>query len=380
MKILFIASWFPSRVHATDGNFVEKHARLVAQQQEVVVLHAQHDPMLAPSVTELVKEQYSGFVVFTLYYGLKANPSAWQKRKARCMAYRRLWQAQYQQWGLPDILHAHVLFDAGIFGAVWSRYFRLPLLITEHSSIYYHPRRLRWYHRLLARCAARQALFLMPVSHHLQQAMQTVGLRGPWQIVPNAVDTAIFRPLPAPSSPPFRWLHISNFDPRVKNTTGILRAFAQLRQQHPEATLTIAGDGDLAPLQAIAQECGLVSPHLHLLGTQTETEVAHLFQTHHAFVLFSNYETQSVVLLEAQCCGLPLVATQVGGIPEIITSPSQGLLLPPGDAAALVQAMHTLQQQYAIYDHTAIAHQAHQQYSEATVQQLLAHCYRLCHT
>ncbi|MGH1437636.1 MAG: glycosyltransferase, partial [Lewinella sp.] len=64
--------------------------------------------------------------------------------------------------------------------------------------------------------------------------------------------------------------------------------------------------------------------HYSLMGTLREEEVAQQMQSHHVFILFSNYETQGVTLLEALCCGMQVIGTKVGGIPEIIETAQAG--------------------------------------------------------
>ena len=68
-----------------------------------------------------------------------------------------------------------------------------------------------------------------------------------------------------------------------------------------------------------------------------------------ALVLFSRYENLPCVLIEAACCGLPVIAPRIGGIPEIVPG-SAGLLMEPGSEEELVQAMHSMMKDYQQYN------------------------------
>jgi glycosyltransferase involved in cell wall biosynthesis len=92
-------------------------------------------------------------------------------------------------------------------------------------------------------------------------------------------------------------------------------------------------------------------------------------------VLSSNYETQGVVLLEAFACGLPVVSTNVGGIPEIVNE-SNGILVPPQDPEKLAEAMETMLQTYQNYDAMALREGVIKKFSNETVGKLLNSIYK----
>jgi len=95
----------------------------------------------------------------------------------------------------------------------------------------------------------------------------------------------------------------------------------------------------------------------------------------HAFVLFSNYENQPVVLLEAQMSGRPCIATAVGGIPDIVLPGKTGLLVPPGDEAALTDAMLVMRRDYDTYNLRKVRERAERTYSEKAVEAVLIRVY-----
>jgi glycosyltransferase involved in cell wall biosynthesis len=96
-----------------------------------------------------------------------------------------------------------------------------------------------------------------------------------------------------------------------------------------------------------------------------------------AFVLFSHSENQPVVLLEAQCVGLPCIGTRVGGIADIITDGQNGYLIPAGDEEELAAAMGRVVSRRNSFDRKQIATRAAARYGEEAVSRALEEVYRL---
>jgi len=114
-----------------------------------------------------------------------------------------------------------------------------------------------------------------------------------------------------------------------------LEAVAQV----PEVDLELAGDGDeRAALEARARELGL-DGRVRFLGPLTRDEVLALFRSADAALLSSAWENFPHTLVEALAVGTPAIATAVGGVPEIVADGENGLLVPPGDPAALAEAI-----------------------------------------
>jgi glycosyltransferase involved in cell wall biosynthesis len=114
-----------------------------------------------------------------------------------------------------------------------------------------------------------------------------------------------------------------------------LEAVAQV----PEVELALAGDGDeRAALEAQARQLGL-DGRVHFLGSLPREEVLTLLRSADAALLSSAWENFPHALVEALAVGTPAIATEVGGVREIVTDGENGLLVPPGDPAALAGAI-----------------------------------------
>lgn len=375
VRIFFVTSWFPSRVYPTHGNFVARHARLVARDHELTVVAVQEDPALPRGRTELETTVADGYRTVRAYVGYPPADPALRKILYRARAYRRALRHATRLAGRPDLLHGQVLLDGGMAAAAWGRRHGIPHVITEHSTAYHRAGALPGVRGVLGRWAVRRAACVMPVSDHLGWGMRELnGLRGRYRTVSNVVDADRYRPRPLPAGGPFGWLHVSSFKEDHKNVGGILRAYAALPHDRHAFTLRLAGDGDVSGLRRRAAATG--APGITVSGPHTEAEVADLMGAAHAFVLFSRYENQPVVLLEAQLCGRPAIATPVGGIPAVVVAGQTGLLVPSEDEAALTAAMLELHATYADYPPERLRRRALGRYAAPAVRAALNAVYR----
>ena len=132
----------------------------------------------------------------------------------------------------------------------------------------------------------------------------------------------------------------ARLDP-LKRHADLLRAIELLPAGTPPIVLLFAGDGpERERLEAMAREFRLTPDHIRFLGYRSD--VTELLHAADFFVLPSLLEGMPLSVLEAMSSGLPVIATTVGGVPEVVTDGESGLLVPPGDPAALSSAMARL--------------------------------------
>ncbi|MFA6322573.1 MAG: glycosyltransferase family 4 protein [Candidatus Buchananbacteria bacterium] len=123
-----------------------------------------------------------------------------------------------------------------------------------------------------------------------------------------------------------------------KGVDGIIRILPKLIQEIGEVNLLVLGDGqELNKLTSLATELG-VKEQVKFLGRIDRQEILNYFRAADLFILNSNYEGLSHALLEAMLAEVPIVATEIGGNPELITAGRQGLLVPYGDDKKLFEA------------------------------------------
>jgi glycosyltransferase involved in cell wall biosynthesis len=267
----------------------------------------------------------------------------------------------------------------------------VPTVVTIHDLIplilpaYRGSLAVRGYMRLVARAAHRAALVLTDSEASARDIEQFLRLpRAALRVIHLAAD-AIYRPLSPQEraealarlgTPPRYLLYLGGFD-RRKNVTGVLNAFARLAAAEPEIKLVIAGrlpqqDSFFAPdPRPLAAQLGLAE-RVHYTGWVAEEDKPALYGGAIALAFPSYYEGFGLPVLEALSCGTPAVIGAGSSLGEI--AGEGGISVPPGDTAALAEALRALVQDEALRERLAAAGLRHAaRFSwEATARQTLA--------
>jgi hypothetical protein len=132
---------------------------------------------------------------------------------------------------------------------------------------------------------------------------------------------------------------VARLEPQ-KNPLGLIEAFARAFGDSPRGRLLLAGDGSLR--EATREACARlgVTGRVHFLGVRTD--VVELLAACDLFALSSHFEGSPLSVMEAMAAGLPVVATAVGGVPELVADGQTGLLVPPGDVRSFADALTCL--------------------------------------
>jgi glycosyltransferase involved in cell wall biosynthesis len=201
--------------------------------------------------------------------------------------------------------------------------------------------------------------------------MREAGIRGPFRVIPNAVDTSLFTP--GPGGGGGRLVTVGLLS-RQKGIDVLLRALAHVRRYRPDVRLEVVGDGPgRAEYEALSSQLGL-DDIVTFRGLLPKREIADILSGSDLFVLASRFDNNPCVLVEAQAAGLPIVATRVGGIPEIVAG--LGALVARDDPAELAERITETLAGLAEYDRAAIAARAQERYSSAQVGRQLGDVYR----
>lgn len=373
MHIVFLPAWYPHRKDDMEGLFVRKHALAVAAHHTVDVLFLKAEPDLKEPQFEHI--EHGNLREHYIYYP-RANNKALRILRFLTM-FRSGFRNILQESGKPDLVHAHVLDGIGIM-ALWCRYrYHIPHVVTEHWSRYLHGDFKSGLHRLFAQWTAKKAKRILPVSENLGKAMQRCGIQGNYTQVSNVVDDFFFQDIvPASISNRKTILHICCFDEAAKNNFGLLRTIKKLSENRSDFRLVMVGDGkDHIATQEYAEQLQLPQDIVVFAGKLQPTEIKKALNDCSFSVLFSNYENQPVVICESLACGKPVVATHVGGIPELIDE-TNGLTVPVQDETALYQALNRMLDTYADYAPEAISRRAYARFSFEQVGKQLDAIYR----
>jgi glycosyltransferase involved in cell wall biosynthesis len=254
----------------------------------------------------------------------------------------------------PDVIHTHQIGATWFLGRAVRRLNapRVPVLHTQHGNL--SAEQPGWWPalkaRLFIRGAARAVDRFCCVSAEIASAVtrwQTVP-RAKIEVVPNGIPTDRLCDLPPPEvvrrslGIPATAVVIGTVGrlAEIKRQDVLVRAIGRLRERSPDVRLLLVGDGpERLRLEALAGELKL-SDRVHLAGYQPCPE--QFLRIMDVFCLPSRSEGFPISLLEAWLAGVPAVCTAVGGIPDVVTDGESALLVPPGDDAALVEALSRL--------------------------------------
>jgi glycosyltransferase involved in cell wall biosynthesis len=236
----------------------------------------------------------------------------------------------------PLVLHTH-LVHADVYGQLAGSVVRVPLrLSTKHGFNEF--REGRWF-GFADRSVGSLAHVHIAISRGLAQYLaETEGFdEDAFEIVHYGISPNGEAAAYAGSSP--RLLCIGRLIP-IKGHLVLLRALAQARGRVPDVTLELAGRGPLEPaLKAYARELGLADA-IHFLGFVSPVQAA--IEDAAIVVVPSLGEGFGMVALEAMERARPVLASAVGGLPEIVADGETGFVVPPSDADALAEAIVTL--------------------------------------
>jgi glycosyltransferase involved in cell wall biosynthesis len=250
--------------------------------------------------------------------------------------------------GEVDIVDAHYFYPDGIAAALLAYVFRKPLVVTARGTdINVLPNYA--FSRALIRWAANRAVKIIAVSEALRSRLIDLGVDASKVVtLRNGVDQSEFRELDQASV---------RARLEIPNTTVLLTvgnlieskghhlAIESLRELD-HAYLVVVGDGPMrASLERIARENG-VADRVRFTGALGTSELVEYYNSADALVLATLREGMPNVVLEAISCGLPVVATDCGGIAEVVDRPEAGILMHERSAAAIVAAVRALRQRY----------------------------------
>ena len=366
--IVFLARWYPHRYDPMLGLFVQRHAEAAALYDNISVVYVHADENIRQKF-DIVDETVNNVRTIRVYY---------RKSWSKLISLFRFFKANNKALKLlpkPDVIHVHILTRLGLVALRHKRLHGTPYIITEHWSRYLPGNDFSGLLRKkLTKTVVKHASAVTTVTDILAKAMQSHGLQNDnYSIAPNVVDINAFKPQPHHNEVP-KIIHVSCFENKSKNITGLIDALQILEERNINFQFVFIGDGiDFAMIKDYVKKLKH-QENIRFTGVLEGQDYVGELSSGDFLVLSSNYETQGVVLLEAFACGMPVVSTNVGGIPEIVNE-SNGILVPPHDPTQLADAMQTMLRTYQNYDADTLRNGVIKKFSNETVGKLLNHIY-----
>jgi glycosyltransferase involved in cell wall biosynthesis len=237
----------------------------------------------------------------------------------------------------PDLLHAHFATESAATARQLADEHRVPFTFTAHGyDIFRKPPP-----DFQARASAAAAVVTVSRANADYIASAFGVSRGHLNVIPCGVDTERFHPNGVDSGGPPLLLCVARHV-LVKNLPVLLEACARLRDEGVIFRCVMIGDGPCrAELEAARERLGL-QDLVQMPGAALQEEIAHWWQQAAVGLLTSDSEGMPVSLMEAAASGVPVVATAVGGVPELVQDGVSGILVPPRDPEALAGALRRL--------------------------------------
>lgn len=243
----------------------------------------------------------------------------------------------------PDVVHTHMAVQRYVFPVL----LRHPKVVAIHTVHNLAEHETDAFGRLVHRFAFRNRVLPIGISREVSASVKRMYGLECRAVIPNCIPVEQYRHNPEDR---LRWREQYGFSPDdvvftcvgrlepQKNPLLLLQAFAELGDSR--AHLVLSGEGSLhKSLEAYVRKHNL-SERVHLIGKQSD--IPSVLAASDMFVLSSDWEGNPLAVMEAMAAGLPVIATHVGGVPELVQSGDQGILVPAGDQIKFANAMQTL--------------------------------------
>ena len=332
-NVLFLSSWYPSRVHTTLGNFVRYHALAASKYNSINVLYIVADDNVKDYEIKYFQDHELKTTIVYFKRGIF-------KYLNYFVAFTKGFHFVKEKNKLKfDIVHMNIMHP-GIWQALYLKWrYKIPYVISEnwHGFQDLAKYNLSFLEMKLIKIGIRFSSVISPVSKQLKNCMINANYQAKYQIIPNVVDTDKFHIGELDTNKNnFTFLHVSTLDDSIKNVSGIIDAFEKIK--HKNMVLKIIGDG---PVDWIIKKVSTLKTKNTVIveSEKTHDQIAEEMQKADVFVLFSNIENLPLVLIESISSGTPFIATKVGGIPELFNN-ELGRLVDAGSIDQLLSEMN----------------------------------------
>jgi glycosyltransferase involved in cell wall biosynthesis len=358
LSILSFATTYPRWSQDSEAPFVHDLNRNLAARGHRVISVVPHAPGAARRETmdgvDVVRFRYAPDGLETLFYNGGVMPNlraSWRARLALAPAVAALWAqiAHQVKARAPDLVHVHWLVPQGFFAVGPARRHRKPLVLSAHGADVHQLAR-----GPLSPFAARAISGASSITANTQDTARVVAAKAiPRRIdvIPMGLDLSRFGPHRRDDRARAQlgirgpWVFAVGRLVEKKGFEYLIDALPDLCQRFAGLKVTLGGAGPLD--QALRQRARdrRVDTVIDFVGPLPPERVACYMASADVFVgpsvvdAFGDTEGQGVVFIEAMASGIPVVATSVGGIPDVVEHGRHGLLVPPRDAHALAEAI-----------------------------------------
>ncbi len=336
--VLYLPSWFPNRRDPFSGDFIKRFAESASLYNHITVFFTAIDETLQEP--EFTEEKINENLVIHIYYypSLKGISSKIQNGLKRFFALKKIYNKFFTSLP-PDLVHVHVSYPAGLFALYLKKRKGLEYIISEQNCIYmpgydntYVPGN---FEKKMNKVIYRNAKKIHAVSKSLAEALTNLELATTEPVViPNVVNTQIFKYNEKEESKIFRFIHASLLV-NQKNPEGMLAALSIVKKERNDFILKILGP-PTENIRKLVEELKL-SEQIIFMNEVPYNEVANEISRSDAMIHFTRYETFGCVIAESLCCGVPVIISDLDVTKELIKDKINGLLVTESDVNDLAE-------------------------------------------
>ena len=368
-KILWLVSWYPNKNDRFDGDFIQRHARAAAIYHDVHVIFVTDTEM--EKETDEQWNYATGLTEQIIYFKRKKGIGA---RLRKQFVWKNIFQGAVKNYidknGLPDGVHVHVPWKAGVIALWMKKKFSKDFIITEHWGYYNKEIQNNFFMnsnvvQKLIRIIYKKAKAVVSVSNFLAAGIENVTGRKTDLVIPNVVDTSLFFRGNEKYSQ-FTFIHVSNMV-YWKNVEKIIEAFSKVKNERGNVQLILIGNRD-DHYAAMARKAGFLNDCIFFRGEISYREVAEELRRAHCHILFGNFETFSCVTAESLCSGVPVIVPYAGAVTELVNK-ANGFIVPKDNVDELSKAMIVMMDNYGIFNPASISEEACRKFSYSAIAQ-----------
>lgn len=361
--ILIMSSWYLTKNNPFLGNFVKRHAELIATKYPVTVLNIESNSSISELSIEINKT--GNLTEVLVEYPGSSNPFF------KWLRARKAFETGVKHVQNVDLIHVSNILSKG-YQFLWAKkHFKKPLIITEHGSYYRTEVSSKWSfkEKHIIKNNFKNAAIITAVSPFLKSEIERIFPKLDIQILPNVVDHLIFESKEKSTSSKVKFIHISTLDEDFKNISGIIEACEVLSREMTsnQFELQVVSDEPYQKWQKLVADKNLEN-FIQFSGPLQSIEIAAKIQQSDALILFSNYETFSCVIAESWATGTPVISTPVGIAGNL--EKEVGLQVEIQNVSSLVKAMKQCINQETNFDKALIQSKSKIYSSESVLKQI----------
>jgi glycosyltransferase involved in cell wall biosynthesis len=380
--VLALPGWYPTWLDPLPGDFNQRHIKAASLYFPQIVLYIAKDQTGTVGRTQVRINEPTTSLLEVLVVYRKSKIRAWDTIQSNILFFVLLMKystAIFRKFGKPALLHSYIVMRGGLAGLILSKRWKLPFILSENWTIYYKADpgyliKRNFVFRWLVKQVFGNLKEFLPVTDDLRRQVSQLVVNVPSTVIPNVVETDIFNFQHDDAfGEPFVFAHVSTMIYQ-KNPEGLLRVFKKFNDEHRQTFLRLIGPYP-QEVSAYAAQIGLTKNEIEFTGAVDYKTVSTLLKQSQSLVLFSRYENLPCVILEAFCCGLPVISTDVGGIREAISA-ENGVLIENEDEVHLLNAFKKIYTHYKQYNRDEIAKRAYDLFSYRAVGQQINLVYK----